>query len=194
MTTLKHIPRLDRIGSARLSLRRRTFLDKVVLPATEAANGVPLWVACGAGLAATGSRGRRVAGRALVSTAVSSALADQVIKRLVGRSRPAWSWARRTRHRDSGSFPSGHTATAAAFTVTALLEWPVVGTLLVLLAGLVGYARVYSRQHYLLDVLGGAALGATVAGAVHRIDQRRDDQRREQRGQDGAEPSADPRS
>lgn len=165
---------LDRAGSARLAFRRRAFIDHVVLPATETANGVPVWLTCAAGLAASGRRGRELVGRALLSTAVASTLADQVIKRLVGRSRPAWSWARRTPHRTSGSFPSGHSATAAAFATTALVEWPAVGAPLVVLAGAVCYARIYSRQHYVLDVAGGVVLGATVAGVIHVIGRHRE--------------------
>ncbi len=170
MTKLKDsLKHLDRVGSATLTVPRQAFLDKVVVPVSEAANGVPVWLGCAAGLAATGARGRRVAGRGLVSMAVASAVADQGVKRLVGRSRPFWLVGRRAPSRTSASFPSGHATTAAAFAVTGLLEWPAVGIPLGILAAIVGYGRVYSRQHYVLDVIGGTVIGAAVAALVHRL-------------------------
>ena len=70
----------------------------------------------------------------------------------------------------SSAFPSGHTAYAITYvTIAVTLERVrdivVRATLVVIaiaLAAAVGLSRVYLRAHYLSDVIGGAALTATI--------------------------------
>lgn len=59
------------------------------------------------------------------------------------------------------SFPSGHTATifALALFLALCLKNRRVGVLLLVLALLVGYSRVYLLEHFLMDVAGGAVVG-----------------------------------
>ncbi len=63
----------------------------------------------------------------------------------------------------SPSFPSGHSASAAAFVTGVAIEWPTVGLALTPLAGLVLYSRLHTGSHWFSDVAAGAALG--VGGA-----------------------------
>lgn len=66
----------------------------------------------------------------------------------------------------SFSFPSNHAANifgAAFFLSWIYRPW---SPLLIALAALVGYSRVYVGEHYPLDVLGGAVLGALGAGSL----------------------------
>jgi membrane-associated phospholipid phosphatase len=71
------------------------------------------------------------------------------------------------------SFPSGHTMSAFAFYgfLAMLLrrkeQW--LGCILAYTAILVGIARIFLVQHFLLDVLGGALLGLVVAWAFYRL-------------------------
>lgn len=59
------------------------------------------------------------------------------------------------------SFPSGHTASAFALVVILAVslrnKWT--GLMLLILATLVGYSRVYLNQHFLQDVLAGSLIG-----------------------------------
>lgn len=73
-------------------------------------------------------------------------------------------------HRNN-SFPSGHTATA--FTGFCCLAFftrkTAIQALFALAAGLVAYSRMYLGQHFLNDVLAGAAIGTAVALAIDWI-------------------------
>ena len=59
------------------------------------------------------------------------------------------------------SFPSGHTTTAFALALFLVLTFQLrkTGWVLVLLASLVGYSRVYLVQHFPIDVYFGSILG-----------------------------------
>jgi undecaprenyl-diphosphatase len=64
------------------------------------------------------------------------------------------------------SFPSGHAATAFAGAVILAVLVRRAIPLLLALAVLVAFSRIYVGVHYPLDVLGGAAIGAAVALAL----------------------------
>lgn len=63
-----------------------------------------------------------------------------------------------------GAFPSGHTALAFALSVTILKHDKKVGILYLIMAGLVGVARIMAHVHYPIDIIGGAVLGTVVSG------------------------------
>ncbi|WP_176062239.1 phosphatase PAP2 family protein [Anaeromyxobacter diazotrophicus] len=113
----------------------------------------------------------------LITEATSLALlVDESVKYAVGRARPyAWLGGTRTADRDANlSFFSGHTTFAfavAASTSTLLVEQGAPDAALVsvaafALAGTTGYLRLAAQQHYLSDVLAGAAVGTAIGWAV----------------------------
>ena len=59
----------------------------------------------------------------------------------------------------SGSFPSGHTASAFAFATAVTADLPQLALPLFGLATVVGYSRVHNGVHYPGDVMAGAVLG-----------------------------------
>ncbi len=62
-----------------------------------------------------------------------------------------------------GAFPSGHTALAFALSVTILKHDKKVGILYLIMAGLVGIARIMAHVHYPIDIMGGAILGTVIS-------------------------------
>lgn len=120
---------------------------------------VPLWL----------RKHRRAAVFAVLAVVATTLLAT-VLRALVGRDRPPWQYpgGRLT----SGSFPSGHAATAAALAgVVIVLAFMLVRraslrraicAAAVLVAFLVGLDRVLLGRHYPTDVLAGWLLGAAV--------------------------------
>lgn len=144
------------------------MLDRTLPPLSRAANNSLVWLVIAGVLGlADGRRGRRAAVRGVSSIGVTSLVVNQVIKRLVRRPRPDLRHvpvARRLRAQPlTTSFPSGHAASAGAFTAGVASELPAAGVPVGSAAAAVAYSRIYVGVHYPFDVLVGAATGAAVA-------------------------------
>lgn len=68
----------------------------------------------------------------------------------------------------SYSFPSGHATTVFAVAAVLARAYPPVGPLVVAVALFGGLARVYFRDHFLIDVVAGGLLGAAIGLAIAR--------------------------
>ena len=134
---------------------------------TKTADHGRLWMGVAAVGALAGRRTRRGAIRGLASLGAASFVSNVVLKPLFGRRRPdpeRTAMARRIGTAPwTSSFPSGHSASAAAFATGATLEVPWAGPFLVPLAAAVAYSRVHVGVHYRSDVWAGAAVGVTIA-------------------------------
>lgn len=147
----RHLPQLDR-GLARLS---------------HWADRSRLWFGIAAALYLLGGRPRRGAVRGIASLIVGSASANLVGKQIFGGDRPLLKDVPAPRRLKtmptSASFPSGHSASAAAFVTGVALESGRAGAALAPLGAAVAYSRLHTGAHWLSDVIGGAALGTVVA-------------------------------
>jgi undecaprenyl-diphosphatase len=156
-----------------LAGRQSRALDTVLPALGRAANYGRLWQAVALGLALAGNqRTRRAALRGLVALSVASVAANVVSKRMVGRVRPvveAIPLARKlARAPLTTSFPSGHSASAAAFATGVAMEAPAfVAAPVAGLAAAVASSRMVTGAHFPSDVLGGTALGAGAAALTN---------------------------
>lgn len=161
--------RLDRKLTRRTERRRSPLLDKLFVGASRAANRSLIWLAFSCLLVALeGPRGKRASERGLMAIAVTSAVVNGPVKLVFRRARPSSRTPLVPLPRTT-SFPSGHAASAFAFTFAVSRELPLAAVILVPLAVTVSYSRVYVGVHYPSDVLLGAALGAGIGMATDSV-------------------------
>lgn len=148
--------------------------DRVLPRLGRAANHGVLWGGTATAIAALGSaRDRKAALRGAASLALASAVINTVGKWSVRRPRPLLEGVPVVRQPTvkpwTTSFPSGHAASAFAFTAGLALESPGWGAAVAPVAASVAFSRVYTGVHYPSDVMAGAALGVAAAFAVRRL-------------------------
>ena len=148
------------------------FLDRTMPALSTVASNSVLWIGTAALLAAVGGRrGRLVAAEALVAVGITSAVTNLAAKNLVRRPRPDSEVPedRRLEQPDSSSFPSGHSASAAAFSAVVGSEYRLLYLPINALAAAVGFSRVYTGVHYPGDVAAGWTIGRTIGGTVRTV-------------------------
>ncbi|MGR8007244.1 phosphatase PAP2 family protein [Streptomyces hypolithicus] len=149
--------------------------DRVLPRLSHGANHGVLWFGTAAGIAAfSGSaKARRAAVRGVASLALASLTVNTLGKRSVRRVRPvldAVPLIRQLKRQPiTTSFPSGHSASAAAFATGVALESTGWGAVVAPVAASVAFSRIYTGAHYPSDVLVGAALGVGAAFAVRGL-------------------------
>ena len=131
-----------------------------------------LWFAVAGVLGAVPGRERRAAVHGLLALGVASAVTNLGFKTLLPRARPLPEHLPVFRfvHPQpiSSSLPSGHSASAVAFTLGVGFVSPVAGLVLAPIAAGVAYSRVHIGAHWPSDVLFGSAIGAGAALLTRR--------------------------
>ncbi|MQY28930.1 bifunctional phosphatase PAP2/diacylglycerol kinase family protein [Nocardia aurantia] len=160
---------LDAVGA-----RRSVVLDRVLPGLGRWANHGVLWFVVGIGISVRKDRRtRRAALRGAAAIGIASPLTNLVFKNVFRRSRPPITGVPLVRHLVrppiTPSFPSGHSASAAAFATAVAMEAPAAVAVPVgVLAASVAVSRVVSGAHYPSDVVVGAAVG-TGCGLLTRL-------------------------
>ncbi|MFJ8008565.1 bifunctional phosphatase PAP2/diacylglycerol kinase family protein [Streptomyces fagopyri] len=163
----------DRRLFRRVAATRLPGADPALRRLSHCADHGRLWLGAAAGLAlAGGVTGRRAALRGLGSLALASLSVNTVAKWSTRRPRPLLDLVppvrRLTRQPHTTSFPSGHSASAAAFATAVALESAGHGALVAPFAAAVAFSRVYVGVHYPGDVLAGVAIGVGAAALTTR--------------------------
>ncbi|MFD3518055.1 bifunctional phosphatase PAP2/diacylglycerol kinase family protein [Streptomyces sp. NPDC058657] len=167
----RHLSRIDRRWFEQVASARLAGAERVLPALSRAANHGKLWLGAAAVLTvAGGPTARRAARRGAGSLVLASLTTNAVAKYAVRRARPVADGVPFVRRPLTApwtpSFPSGHSASAAAFVAGVALEAPRYGALLAPLAAAVAFSRVYVGVHYPGDVLAGCALGVAAAAVT----------------------------
>lgn len=152
-------------------LRDNPVLDRVLYTAAELGDWSLIWHIFAA---ASGMRSTRLQSNALrvvVALGAESALVNGIFKSIVGRKRPVAEFDRPLHLRipRTSSFPSGHASSATMAAILLADTDPKLKALYTASALTVGFSRSYVRIHHASDIVGGAAVGWTLAKIVKRI-------------------------
>lgn len=166
------VGRFDRAVGDAVAALPRSSADRALLRLTSSADFGALWLVGAALLTIRRGTLRRAGLRSVVAVAGTTLVTNVGLKGLVARRRPAAAlmpeYRRLASVPASSSFPSGHSATAAAFVTAIAMESPRTALVVAPLAATVAYSRVHTGVHWSSDVLVGAITGAAVALATRR--------------------------
>ncbi len=177
-TVLRDVGEVDRSIYRAVASTPTSSLDGPLRRLSETANKSKIWLAIAFGLALVGGpKGRRAAATGVAAIGLTSAMVNLPMKFAGRRARPDRDAAHVPQARwvdmpRSNSFPSGHSASAAAFTNAVGDVLPPLGGPLRVLASAVGFSRVHTGVHYPSDVLVGAVVGETIGEAVAWVGRR----------------------
>ncbi len=147
-------------------------VDHALARISRAADHSGLWLGVAGAMSLSGRRPRRGALVGIAALGATSALVNLAAKPLVRRERPDRLESVRThvvRMPVSASYPSGHAASAFAFSTAVGGAVPELDAVLRLMATTVAYSRVHTGVHYPGDVLAGAVMGAGMGTAVRHL-------------------------
>lgn len=175
---LRRLGRVDRAAYRAVAEWSTPWLDTPLRVVSNLANFSKPWLATAGILAFVGGPGgRRAASTGIAAIAVTSFMVNQPMKVAGDRRRPDRQQFGVPEDRwvpmpESTSFPSGHSASAAAFAVSVGEVLPGLRVPLRVAASVVAFSRVYTGVHYPSDVLVGAAVGALLGRTTSRVARR----------------------
>jgi membrane-associated phospholipid phosphatase len=178
LTLLRRLDGYDRAVYRSVAELHLPLLDAPLRLVSDFANfSKPWFIVSGVLAVFGGSQGRRAALTGLAAIGAASLVVNQPMKMAGARIRPdrdgiGVPQQRWVRMPSSTSFPSGHSASAAAFAVAVGDVLPALRLPLRAAAAVVAFSRVYTGVHYPGDVLVGATVGALAGRLTSRVARR----------------------
>jgi membrane-associated phospholipid phosphatase len=172
---LRRLGRLDRAAYRAVAEMSTPRLDGPLSRVSDFADFSKPWLLVAGVLALFGGpQGRRAAVTGVAAIGVTSFVVNQPMKLAGERRRPdrvqlGVPESRWVKMPSTTSFPSGHSASAAAFAVSVGDVVPGLRLPLRAAAAVVGFSRVYTGVHYPGDVVAGATVGALVGWATSAV-------------------------
>jgi undecaprenyl-diphosphatase len=175
---LRRLGSYDRAAYGSVARLSTPLLDEPLRRVSDLANFSKPWFITASLLAVFGGpRGRRAALTGVAAIGAASLVVNQPMKLIGERLRPDRDGLGVPQQRwitmpSSTSFPSGHSASAAAFAVAVgdllpALRFPLLGV-----ASVIAFSRVYTGVHYPSDVFVGATVGALLGRAASTVARR----------------------
>lgn len=158
----KYLKRLDRIvlDWINVSIRNKTF-DKIMPMITAAGNLGIVWIVISV-LLMTKVDYRSLGKMILVALLITTVVGEGMIKNIFRRKRPFYNDEEKElliSRPITYSFPSGHTASSFAVAAVFIKTENSASLVIIALASLIAFSRVYLGVHYPSDVIGGGIVG-----------------------------------
>lgn len=115
---------------------------------------------------------RKIGVKVIIALLLGLILGDIILKPMIGRIRPFLKYSDITTIIDGigiYSFPSGHTTSSFAASITIFMNNKKIGRFLILLASGIAFSRLYFMVHYPSDVIGGIVLGLICAVIADKL-------------------------
>lgn len=144
---------------------RNDILDVIVPFYTSLGEDGIIWITVGVILLIP-KKTRKCGIMVLCALLVMLVVNNIVLKNLIARSRPCWTYPEMVDLVEipkSFSFPSGHTVSAFAVSLVILSQHKKLGIVTVIMAALMAFTRLYVFVHFPTDIFGGMLVGAAIA-------------------------------
>ncbi len=143
---------------------RYDFFDQLMTVITALGNGAIIWIIIAACLLVS-PKNRKAGIHVMIAVLLGYVIGDLVLKNAFGRARPFVNIditlliSKPLEY----SFPSGHTLSGFAASVSLLFYSKKLGLTSMILASIIAFSRLYLYVHYPTDILGGIIAGVGVA-------------------------------
>ena len=146
-------------------------LDAIMVFITKLGDDGILWISIGV-LCLFFKKHRKMGVQVLLSMLLATIIGNLILKNIFARPRPCdidAAVALLVSRPHGHSFPSGHSINGMVAAMSLFLNNKKIGIPALVLAGLIGFSRLYLFVHFPTDVLGGFALAILIAIALDQI-------------------------
>ena len=149
-------------------LIRNDVFDVIIPFYTSLGEDGIIWIALGLILLIP-KKYRKTGIMVLAALLVMLVVNNIVLKNLIARPRPCWTYPEMVQlvHNPSSySFPSGHTTSAFAVAFTVFSQHKKLGKVIIVMAAIMAFTRLYVFVHFPTDIYGGILVAAAITTFV----------------------------